>query len=199
MEARPLTNPALPTPPDFAALEAAAADGAQDRERLMTLIGALSVAWSNTESVLIYVLMVLLRTDDVSAALVYGTLNTARARADLVSRLAQVRLRDEALRAELEALLKDLEKCGTLRNDLQHASYEFDAAGRPLRTHSMRVEKNRRAMRFGRPREIDAPRLERIAEVTGRLGRINRMLWSLLPRLDAAASGGPPDRASPTG
>jgi hypothetical protein len=178
----------IPTPPDFAELEAAAAAGAPDRERLTAMIGALSLAWSNTESVLIYVLMVLLRTDDVSAALVYGTLNTARARVDLVSRLMQLRVQDAGLRAELEGLLADLEACGRLRNDLQHASYEFDAAGRPVRTRSMRVERTRKALRFGRVREIDAERLARIAEVTGRLGRVNRGLWDLLPRLDAHAA-----------
>jgi hypothetical protein len=37
-------------------------------------------------------------------------------------------------------------------------------------------------------REIDAERLARIAEVTGRLGRVNRGLWDLLPRLDAHAA-----------
>jgi hypothetical protein len=178
----------IPEPPDFASLEAAAGEGARDRERLMTLIGGLSLAWSNTESVLIYVLMVLLRTDDVSAALVYGTLNTARARVDLVTRLMQVRVRDQALRDELEGLLKDLEACGRLRNDLQHAAYEFDAVGRPVRTHSMRVEKRKRSLHFGRPREIDAARLERISEVTRRLGGVNRGLWDLLPRLDAHAA-----------
>lgn len=178
----------VPTPPDFAALEAAAAAGAPDRERLMTLIGALSLAWSNTESVLIYVLMVLLRTDDVSAALVYGTLNTARARADLVSRLMEVRIRDEALRAELQKLLDDLEACGRLRNDLQHAAYEFDAEGRPIRTRSMRVEKSKKGLRFGRPRDVDAARLARISEVIDRLSGINHALWEVLPRLDAHAA-----------
>jgi hypothetical protein len=178
----------IPEPPDFAALETAAAGGAAERQRLTTLIGALSLAWSNTESVLIYVLMVLLRTDDVSAALVYGTLNTARARVDLVSRLMQLRVHDAGLRAELEGLLKEMEACGRLRNDLQHATYEFDATGRPVRTRSMRVEKTRKVLRFGRTREIDADRLARIAEVTGRLGRVNRELWDLLPRLDAHAA-----------
>ena len=175
----------IPTPPDFAALEAAAAEGAKDREHLMTSIGALSVAWSNTESILIYVMMVLLRTDDIAAALVYGTLNTARARSNLVTRLMQLRLDDDDLRAELEGLLKEMEACGRLRNDLQHAAYEFDAAGRPVRTRSMRAELSGKSLRFGRTRDIDPGRLEHIARTIKRLGEVNHALWDVLPRLES--------------
>jgi hypothetical protein len=179
----------LPAQPDFDALEAGAAAGAAERGRLMTSIGALSIAWSNCESVLIYLLMVLLRTDDVSAALVYGTLNTARARADLVSRLAQVRVSDAELLAEIEDVLKELERCGRLRNDLQHASYAFDAEGRPVATRSMRVEKGRGGLRFGRERTIDEARFGKIAETIDRLAAVNRRLWDLLPTLRAHVSG----------
>ncbi|SPJ25981.1 hypothetical protein [Palleronia abyssalis] len=174
----------LPPPPDFTAMQAGGEAGAGERERLMTLIGALSVAWSNNESVLIYLMMVLLRTDDVSAALVYGTLNTVRARSDLVSRLARVRVSDPALREEIEAVLAALEKCGRIRNELQHASFEFDAAGRPVSTRSMRVEQNRKRLSFGRVRPVDAARLARIAAVIDDLGRLNQRIWALLPRLE---------------
>lgn len=178
----------LPQPPNFTEMNARAEVGAVERERLMTLIGALSMSWSNNESVLIYLMMVLLRTDDVSAALVYGTLNTARARSDLVSRLARVRVSDAGLRREIDDILTALEKCGRVRNDLQHASYEFDAAGRPISTRSMRVEQNRKRLSFGRPRPIDAARLAKITEVVDELGLINQRLWALLPRLEQYAN-----------
>ncbi len=174
----------LPQPPDFTAMNAEAEVGAAERERLMTLIGALSLSWSNNESVLIYLMMVLLRTDDVSAALVYGTLNTARARSDLVSRLTRVRVSDQDLRRDVDDVLDAFEKCGRVRNDLQHASYEFDEAGRPVSTRSMRVEQNRKRLSFGRVRPIDAARLAKITEVIDELGRLNQRLWALLPRLE---------------
>ena len=174
----------LPQPPDFTEMNAGAGVGAAEREHLMTLVGALSLAWSNNESVLIYLMMVLLRTDDLSAALVYGTLNTARARSDLVSRLTRAHVSDQDLRGEVADVLSALEKCGRVRNDLQHASYEFDAAGRPVSTRSMRVEQNRTRLSFGRVRPVDAARKVKIAEVIEELGHINQRLWALLPRLE---------------
>ena len=179
-----MTRQNLPQPPDFSAMNAEVEAGAAERERLMTLIGSLSLSWSNNESVLIYLMMVLLRTDDVCAALVYGTLNTTRARSDLVLRLVRVQVSDPDLRQEVEAALAALEKCGRLRNDLQHASYEFDGAGRPVATRSMRVEQNRKRLSFGRVRPIDADRLARIAEVIDELGHLNKRIWALLPRLE---------------
>ena len=38
----------------------------------------------------IYVLMILLRTNEASAAVVFATLNTTRARLDLIQRLAKI-------------------------------------------------------------------------------------------------------------
>ena len=84
----------LPPRPDFAAIETAARDTAADRQNLMTLIGQLVFSWSNNESLLIYVLMLLLKTDERSAAVVFSTLNTTRARLDLVRRLSLLHLRD---------------------------------------------------------------------------------------------------------
>lgn len=179
-----MTNRELPQPPNFTEMNAKAEAGAADRERLMTLIGAMSMSWANNESVLIYLMMVLLRTDDVSAALVYGTLNTARARSDLVSRLTRVQVTDQELRREVDDILTRLEKCGRVRNDLQHASYEFDTAGRPVSTRSMRVEQSRKRLSFGRARPVDAARLAKITEVVDELGQINQRLWTLLPRLE---------------
>ena len=79
----------LPPKPDFAAIEAAARDSADRRTLILSLIGTLVFSWSNNESMFIYVLMLLLDTDEVSAAIVFATLNTTRARLDLVQRLVQ--------------------------------------------------------------------------------------------------------------
>ena len=47
-------------------------------------MGSLICSWANNESLFIYVLMIPLRTDEASAALVFATLNTTRARPDLI-------------------------------------------------------------------------------------------------------------------
>ncbi len=83
----------LPPKPDFETLTAAAPASADRRTFVLALIGNLICSWSNNESLFIYVLMILLRTDEASAAVVFATLNTTRARLDLIQRMAKIRFR----------------------------------------------------------------------------------------------------------
>src|SRR5260370_23389412 len=59
----------LPPRPDFEAMAAAAPASADRRTLILSLIGNLIVSWSNNESLFIYVLMILLDTDQPSAAI----------------------------------------------------------------------------------------------------------------------------------
>jgi hypothetical protein len=82
----------LPPKPDFEALAAAAPASADRRTFILALIGNLIVSWSNNESLFIYVLMILLDTDQSSAAIVFSLRsNTTRARLDLIQRLAKIK------------------------------------------------------------------------------------------------------------
>ena len=87
----------LPPKPDFDTLAAAAPASADRRTFVLALMGNLICSWSNNESLFIYVLMILLRTDEAAAAVVFATLNTTRARLDLIQRLAKIRVSDKAL------------------------------------------------------------------------------------------------------
>ena len=84
----------LPPKPNFAAIEAAAPKGAGRRMLTLGLIGNLVYCWSNNESLFIYILMLLMEADEASAAVVFGTLNTTRARIDLSPNPAEVSLAD---------------------------------------------------------------------------------------------------------
>jgi len=87
---------------------AVAAASADRRTLVLALIGNLICSWSNNESLFIYVLMILLRTDEASAAVVFATLNTTRARLDLIQRLAKIRVTDKALAKSLTVLIEKL-------------------------------------------------------------------------------------------
>jgi hypothetical protein len=52
------------------------------------------------------VLIILLRTDEASAAVMFATLNTTRARLDLIQRLAKIRVSGKALPKNMTALIK---------------------------------------------------------------------------------------------
>lgn len=183
---------ALPTMPDFAALEAAAQPFADRQTHILALIGNLVLGWSNNESMFVYVLMLLLETDEVSAAVTFSTLNTTRARLDLVRRLAAVKLRDPAAAQTLARLMKRFDACTRMRNEFNHCVYSLNDRGEIVSTQLMRVQEERGRLNIGTVRAMDAARVETIADMNRQLKRLNRDLWAFLPQLNAAMAKTPP-------
>jgi hypothetical protein len=181
-------KPALPIRPDFDALAAIARGSSERRLSFMNLIGDLNLVWSNNESLFIYVLMLLLRTDEKAAAIVFATLNTTRARLDLVQRLAKVAIADRRVRGELSEIVDRFSAATRLRNDLSHATFVLDGHGEITHTQHMKVEESRGNLRFGVRRAVDDARLEEIARTIRDLYVLNRRIWDLMPRLEEAAS-----------
>lgn len=179
----------LPPIPDFSAIQAAAGGSADRRTQIFALIGRLTFSWSNNESMFIYVLMLLLKTDAVSAALVFGTLNTTRARIDLVQRLAKAKIRDPRIAADLEDLLKRFTHGTRIRNEFNHCMFRIDDEGAITHTHAMRIEERKGRTTFGAERPMDDARLAQIADAGRQMSELNRDLWSFLPRLEAHLAG----------
>jgi len=178
---------ALPPRPDFDVLEVVAARRSSSRRvAFMNLVGDLNLAWSNNESLFIYVLMVLLGTDDKSAAIVFATLNTTRARLDLVQRLAKIGVADKVVRGELNQIVERFSAATRLRNDLSHATFVIDAEGEITHTQHMKVEESRGNLRFGVRRAVDDARLEEISRTIRELHALNRRIWDLMSALEGA-------------
>ena len=119
----------LPPVPDFEAIEHKAQANVERQTAILTLIGNLVLSWSNNESMFIYVLMVLLEVDEVTAAVVFTTLNTTRARIDLVQRLAAIKLADRAAAQKLEKIVKRFNDLTRIRNEFNHSMYALNEAG----------------------------------------------------------------------
>jgi hypothetical protein len=66
----------------------------------ITLIGQLNYTWTNTESLLIYLLAGLAQVDKETAIVIFLTLNTTRARIELVERLTKLRKTSPECRRE---------------------------------------------------------------------------------------------------
>jgi hypothetical protein len=173
----------LPPRPDFEALAAAASASADRRTLILALIGNLIVSWSNNESLFIYVLMLLLETDQSSAAIVFATLNTTRARLDLIQRLAKIKLKDEKLDKALSKLIDRFNRSTALRNEFNHCMYITDAAGQITHTQSMRIVESREHLQFGISKPLDDARLKHMVEAAKEMSNINRDIWELLPQL----------------
>lgn len=179
----------LPEPPDFEAIESAARGTSASRANLLALIGQLVFSSSNNESLLIYILMVLLQTDEPSAAIVFSTLNTTRARLDLVSRLAKIKIADRATRDALDQVVKDFNDAQQVRNEFLHAMYTVDGRGAITHTQNMRFIQKGGKVSFGEQNPIDQKRLDGMLKALRDLRSLNRKIWDLLPRLrDAVAN-----------
>ncbi|GEP60818.1 hypothetical protein [Reyranella soli] len=176
----------LPEPPDFDAIEAAARETGASRAPLMVLIGKLVLGSANNESLLIYILMVLLQTDEPSAAIVFSTLNTTRARLDLVSRLARVRISDRETRDALDEVVKHFNDANRIRNEFLHAMYTVDGKGVITHTQTMRLIMKGGRTSFGEQTPIDRKRLDGMGKACRDLINLNRKIWELLPRLQEA-------------
>ena len=187
----------LPPKPDFEVLAAAAPASSDRRTFVLALIGNLICSWSNNESLFIYVLMIFLRTDEASAAVVFATLNTTRARLDLIQRLAKIRVTDKALAKNLTALIERFSESTKVRNELNHCMFIFDAAGAITHTQSMRLMETRSSLKFGEIKPLNDSRLQELLQATQEMTKINRDIWDLLPRLEVHVCGGAQPQSRP--
>lgn len=175
----------LPPQPDFDALDAAALATADRRTALLALIGNHVFCWSNNESMLIYLLMLLLETDQTSAAIVFSTLNTTRARLDLIQRLGKAKVADRALLGTINRLVRRFGDLTRDRNELNHCIFMVDERGEITHTQSTRVHEANGRLQFGETRAVDAKRIKAMIETIRSLKALNRMIWTFLPELEA--------------
>lgn len=173
----------LPPMPDFAAMEIEAPKHADHQTMILSLIGTLVFSWSNNESMFIYVLMILLDTDEATAAIVFVTLNTTRARLDLIQRLAAIKIADPAVARALRTLIRQFNSCTRLRNEFNHCMYMVNDQGEITHMRSMRLEEDRGGIAFGSARELSDERIGEIIDAIERLKKLNREIWAFLPQL----------------
>jgi hypothetical protein len=149
---------------------------------VLLLLGQLNYTWTNTESLLIHVIAGLCQSDKETAIVIFLTLNTSRARIDLVERLAKMQRTPAACRTEVLEATKRLSEEGKLRNKYNHCIYSFDPdSGRGL-TQSMRIFESRDEIKYGKIEELDDQELVRIKESIQSLVKLNRDLWDLTER-----------------
>jgi hypothetical protein len=150
-------------------------------ERLLLLTGQMNYMWTNTESLLIHVIAGLCRTDKDTAVIIFLTLNTTRARIDLVDRLSKMPERDAAERDEILACTSALGRLSGVRNRFNHCIYSFDAEGSP-QTILMRIADRKTAIEVGRTERIDGSEIARVEGALSELAALNRKIWKLIAR-----------------
>ena len=170
---------------NFQNLERAASATAERQTFVLALLGNLSFAWSNNESLLIHLIQALVPTDEASAVIIFSTLTTARARVELVERLGRTKIRDDALRRDLELLLSRFNDLTKVRNEFIHCMYGVDEKGELSHTQSFRIRNINGRQSLERPQAIDNKRIRALLTAIDEMKSLNRDLWAILPKLRA--------------
>lgn len=151
-------------------------------ERLLLLTGQMNYMWTNTESLLIHVIAGLCGTDKDRAVIIFLTLNTTRARIDLVDRLAKMPGRDPKERDAILDCTRTLARFSGVRNRFNHCIYSFDAESGSPQTILMRIADRKTGIEVGRTDTIDREELARVEATLAELADLNRSIWNLIAR-----------------
>jgi hypothetical protein len=151
-----------------------------DMQDILLLVGQLNYTWTNTESLLIYLIAGLAGVDKETAIVIFLTLNTTRARLDLVERLAKLPKTKSVCRKEILALTSQLAAQQKLRNKYNHCVYSFDDAGKLSHTQLMRIVDTARDVRYGKVEAIDSHEIARIRSSIAAIADANRLIWETI-------------------
>jgi hypothetical protein len=140
-------------------------------------VGRLNYVWTNTESLLIYVIAHLLDIEKDAAIVVFLTLNTTRSRIDLVERLAKLpsRLHEES--KTILTLMGRLKRESKTRNKYNHCIYSFDENGDISSTQLMRLVEDDKEVRYGKVEQLDLKEIDRLEKSIGEIVAISKALW----------------------
>lgn len=153
-------------------------------DTLLLLIGRLNYAWTNTESLLIHVIAGLCRTEKESAVVIFLTLNTTRARVDLIERLAKLERTRAEERDRVLASTRRLLKFAALRNRYNHCIYSFDPESGATRTILMRIADRKDNIKVGEMTDIDDAAIADIERALGELTALNTDIWAMIREFD---------------
>jgi hypothetical protein len=143
-------------------------------------VGRLNYVWTNTESLLIYVIAHLLKVEKDAAVVVFLTLNTTRARIDLVERLAKLRSTPATDRKIVLQAMSRLKKESKTRNKYNHCIYAFDEKGDISSTQLMRLVEDDKQVRYGKVELMDEREIELLEKSIAEIVEISKSIWSFI-------------------
>lgn len=151
---------------------------------VLLLVGQLNYSWTNTESLLIHLIAGLARVDKETAIVIFLTLNTSKARIDLVERLAKLQRTPLDLRVAVLSATERLTRHSRLRNRYSHCIYSFDETGSHGSTQLMRIVDAKDAIHYGKIEELGPSQLRAIAKAVDEIAKTNRAIWAVVDAYD---------------
>lgn len=149
-------------------------------EEVLQLVGQLNYVWTNTESLFIYLIAHLAGTSKEVAIVIFLTLNTTRARLDLLERLAKTENTPHETRSAIHGFTASLNREAKVRNKYNHCIYSFDANGELSSTQLMRIADFDNDLKYGKIESLDDGELERIRGAIAAVTTVNRKIWDFM-------------------
>jgi hypothetical protein len=149
-------------------------------DEILQLVGRLNYVWTNTESLFIYLIAHLAGTDKEAAIVIFLTLNTTRARLDLLERLAKMGATPAETRTQILALTGRLKQESRLRNKYNHCIYSFDEHGEFGSTQLMRIAEFDDDLKYGKVEVLDQDEILRIQSAIGEVTAVNKSIWGFI-------------------
>lgn len=152
-------------------------------DRLILLVGRLNYVWTNTESLLIHLIAGLTGVSKDVAVIIFLTLNTTRARIDLVERLAKMEGRPISVRDPILEHTQRLSRLSGIRNKFNHCIYSFDQETGNPKTILMRISDRKTDIKMGREDTVDEKALAEIEDIVAQVSAANQDIWRLISQL----------------
>ncbi len=149
-------------------------------DAFLLLVGRLNYAWTNTESLLIHLIAGLAKVDKETATVIFLTLNTTRARIDLVERLSKLDRVSAEERDPVLALTGRIQRQSALRNRYNHCIYAFDPENGNLHTILMRIADRKDTLKIGQSTPLNDAAAEDIETAISELTAINYGIWQVI-------------------
>jgi len=168
----------ITVPPDATGIPEDAGEAAL--QQVLLLVGRLNYTWTNTESLLIHLIAGLAGVEKEVAVVIFLTLNTTRARVDMVNRLAKMERCPDDQRQAVLKLTTALMREAALRNRYNHCIYSFDPEDGQIQTIMMRIQDRKHDIQVGKMQPVDDAESRNIEKAIGRLQDLNRDFWALV-------------------
>jgi len=149
-------------------------------QEVLLLVGQLNYTWTNIECLMIYLIAGLAKVDKETAIIIFLTLNTTRARVELVERLAKMPKTSPACRQAVLTVTEKLTRQAKLRNKYSHCIYSFDETGTHASTQLMRIVDGKDEVRYGKIEELDDKEVNRVQDSIEAIRGINKDIWAIV-------------------
>ncbi|CAN7608529.1 hypothetical protein LJR231_004564 [Phyllobacterium sp. LjRoot231] len=147
---------------------------------VLMLVGKLNYTWTNTESLFIYLIAHLLSTNKEAATVIFLTLNTTRARIDLLERLAKIHSTSPETKSAVLKITGRMTREQRLRNKYNHCIYSFDETGSIASTQLMRIVDMDDNLKYGKVEALDDDEMKRIQATIDAVIDVNKSIWSFI-------------------